>query len=419
MIRGRSASLAPDPFQALWFGQTVSALGTQVSMVALPLIAVLALHAGPLELGILAALETLPYLVLSLPAGVVVDRADHRVTMIACDIGRAVTLFLAAAAIPVGILSIGLLYGIALAVGVLSVFFNVACTSYLAAILPTERLVAGNQRLEVSELGARVVGPSIGGALLGAVGAGAVLSFDGLSYLFSAIAIGGSRRAAGSERRPAKRPARSVFVKEMGEGVRRVLGDRVLRDIAGSTAVFNLGSGMVLAVIVLFATRDVGMGAAEFGLIYGAGNIGFVIGALSVGAISRRLGVGPTFLCSNYLGALALTLIALAGGALGVAFLLAGRFAGAVSAPIFNVNAVSLRQARTSDGFMGRVNATFQFIDWGTLPLGSLLGGVIGAALGTRVVLDLAAVCGIVSAIWIHLSPARQPADAGRRGAGR
>jgi MFS family permease len=408
MIHGRSSSLAPDPFQALWFGQTVSALGTQVSMVALPLIAVLALHAGPLELGILAALETLPYLVLSLPAGVVVDRVDHRATMIACDVGRAVTLFLAAAAIPLGILSIGLLYTIALAVGALSVFFNVACTSYLAAILPTERLVAGNQRLEVSDSGARVVGPSIGGAVLSAAGAAAVLSLDGLSYVISALAIAGSRRPAVADRPPAGRLAGSGFIHEMGEGLRRVLGDRILRDLAGSTAVFNLGSGMLLAVLVLFATRDVGMGAAEFGLIYGVGNIGFIVGALSVGALSRRLGVGPTFLCSNYLGALAMTLIALAGGALGVICLLAGRFVGAVSAPIFNVNLVSLRQARTSDAFMGRVNATFQFIEWGTLPVGSLLGGIIGAALGTRFVLDMAAVCGIVSTVWIHFSPARR-----------
>jgi MFS family permease len=408
MIHGRSSSLAPDAFQALWFGQTISSLGTQVSMVALPLIAVLALKAGPLELGVLAALETVPYLVLSLPAGVVVDRVDHRATMIACDVGRAVTLFLAAAAIPLGILSIGLLYAVALAVGALSVFFNVACTSYLAAILPTERLVAGNQRLEVSDSGARVAGPSIGGAVLAAAGAAAVLSLDGLSYAISALAIAGSRRPAAANRPRTDRPTGSAFVHEMGEGLRRVLGDRILRDLAGSTAVFNLGSGMVLAVVVLFATRDVGIGAAEFGLIYGVGNIGFIVGALSVGALSRRLGVGRTFLWSNYLGALAMTLIALAGGALGVACLLAGRFVGAVSAPLFNVNVVSLRQARTSDAFMGRVNATFQFIEWGTLPVGSLLGGLIGAALGARVALDVAAVCGIVSAVWIHLSPARR-----------
>ena len=408
MIRGRSSSLAPDAFQALWFGQTISALGTQVSMVALPLIAVLALQAGPLELGVLAALETAPYLVLSLPAGVVVDRVDHRATMIACDVGRAVTLFLAAAAIPLGILSIGLLYAAALAVGALSVFFNVACTSYLAAILPTERLVAGNQRLEISDSGARVAGPSIGGAVLAAAGAAAVLSLDGLSYAISALAIAGSRRPAAADRPRTDRPTGAGLVHEMGEGLRRVLGDRILRDLAGSTAVFNLGSGMILAVVVLFATREVGMGAAEFGLIYGAGNVGFIVGALSVGALSRRLGVGRTFLWSNYLGALAMTLIALAGGAVGVACLLAGRFVGAVSAPLFNVNVVSLRQARTSDALMGRVNATFQFIEWGTLPVGSLLGGLIGAALGIRVALDIAAVCGIVSAVWIHLSPARR-----------
>ncbi len=400
----RRTAASPDAFSALWFGQTVSAVGTQVSMVALPLIAVLGLGAGPLQLGILAALETVPYLVLSLPAGVIVDRVDRRSTMIVCDVGRALVLVLAAGAVPLGVLSIGLLYLVALAVGSMSVFFTVACTSYLATILPADRLVGGNQRLELSESAARVVGPSLGGAILGIAGAAAALSLDGASYGVSAVAIAASRRSGGEPARVAEE--RVGFMAAMGEGLRRVLGDRILRDLAGSTALFNLGSGMVLAVIVLFATSEVGVGAEGFGLIYGLGNVGFIFGALAVGALSGRLGVGRTLLWANYLGALAMVLLAVAGGVAGVALLLAGRFVGAVSAPLFNVTVVSLRQARVSPSLLGRVNATFEFIDWGTLPIGSLLGGLIGAALGPRAALEVAAACGVLSALWIQFSPA-------------
>ncbi|HTC85973.1 MAG TPA: MFS transporter, partial [Candidatus Acidoferrum sp.] len=305
MKRDRSRRPVPDAFHALWFGQTISSVGTQVSMVALPLIAVLGLQVGPLELGILAALETVPFLLLSLPAGVVIDRVDHRKMMIACDLGRAIALLAASAAIPLGLLSIGLLYAVALAVGSMTVFFSVACASYLTAILPPERLVAGNQWLEISDSGARVAGPSVGGAILAAAGAGAALSLDGLSYGVSAIAIASSRRPTLTRRPTTMEPAITRgpgFLREMTDGLRVVWSDRILRDLAGSTAVFNLGTGIVLAVVVLFATREVGVGAAEFGLIYGIGNIGFIVGAISVGFLSRRLGVGRTFLSSNYVG---------------------------------------------------------------------------------------------------------------------
>jgi MFS family permease len=391
-------------FGALWFGQTVSALGTQVSMVALPLIAVLILKVGPLELGILAALETLPYLILSLPAGVFVDRADRRRTMVVCDAARALALLGTAAAMAAGVLSIGLLYVVAATIGSFSVFFSVAYTSYVATILPAERLVAGNQRLEVSESGAQVVGPSIGGAILQLAGGAAAATLDGISYVVSGCAILLSR--------PATAPARRVEADRIGlfdgigEGLRRVAGDRILRDLAGSTGVLNLGSGMLLAVVVLFATREIGLDAAGFGLIYGLGNVGFIIGALSVGVLTNKAGIGRTFAWSTYTTALAMILIALAGGATGALLLLAGRFVGAAATPLFNVNALSLRQARVGDAIMGRVNATFLFIDWGPLPVGSLLGGGLATAFGPRAALIAAAGCGVISAIWIRWSPA-------------
>ena len=406
----RRPAITRDAFHALWVGQSVSALGTQVSMVALPLIAVLTLHVGPLELGVLAALETVPFLLLSLPAGALVDRVDHRGLMIACDVGRAVALLATAAAMVGGGLSIGLLFIVALVVGGLSVFFTVAYTSYLAAILPAERLVAGNQRLELSESVARVAGPSIGGALLQIAGGAAAAALDGISYVASALAIAGSRRSATAERAAVGQVG---LMESMGAGLRHVLGDRVLRDLAGSTAIFNLGSGMILAVVVLYATRDVGLDAAGFGLVYGLGNVGFVLGATLVGALTTRFGVGRTFAWSSFASAGAMILMAVAGNGTGAAFLFAGRFVGAVATPVFNVAALSLRQARVSEAIMGRVNGTFQFLEWGALPVGSLIGGVLGTALDPRAALVAAAVCGVVSAVWIATSPARRLSSLG------
>lgn len=402
-IRGR-IGVGGRAFEALWLGQTISALGTQVSMVALPLIAVLVLHASPLELGILAALETVPYLVLALPAGVFVDRTDRRRTMIATDIGRAIALLLTAATIVTGTVSIGVLCVVALVVGSLSVFFSVAYTSYVATLLSADHLIAGNQRLELSDSAAQVIGPTIGGTILAVFGGAAATGLDGISYLVSAAAVAASKPETSA--RPLEHEARIGLVAGIREGLGRVAGDRILRDLACSTAVINLGSGMLLAVVVLFATTEVGLGAAEFGLIYGLGNVGFLLGALSVGVLTERLGIGRTFAWSTYVTALAMILIALAGGAAGVLLLLAGRFVGAAATPLFNVNALSLRQARVSDAIMGRVNATFLFIDWGPLPLGSLLGGLLATGFGPRAALVAAAVCGVVGAVWIALSPA-------------
>ena len=138
------------------------------------------------------------------------------------------------------------------------------------------------------------------------------------------------------------------------------------------------------------------------------GNVGFVLGAMLVGALTNRFGVGRTFAWSSFASAGAMILIAVAGTGLGAVFLLAGRFVGAIATPIYNVDSLSLRQARVSEAIMGRVNGTFQFLEWGALPVGSLVGGVLGAALGPRAALEAAAVCGLVSAVWISTSPARR-----------
>jgi MFS family permease len=397
--RGRRA------FHGLWLGQSISQLGSQISVVVLPLVAAVTLHASPFEVGLLAALETAPYLLIALPAGVLADRADRRQLLILADLGRALALLLVPLAFAVNMLSLPILFAVALVTGTLSVFFDVAYQSYLPRLVPTEQLVDGNQKLALSDAGAHVAGPALAGIILAAVGAAVAVLMDAISFLISALVVGLSPAAA----RPQAAPrTRTSLGGSMLGGVRLVLRDRTLRDLAASTATFNLASSAILAVFVVFAIRELAVSPAVFGLLYGLGNIGFVLGAAVVGGITRLLGPGRTVFLSAALGTAATVMMPLAVGELAVLMLFAGRFVGAFAASCFNVNTYSVRQARTPDDVLGRVNATFKLLDWGTLPVGALMGGTIGTLLGLRAALVFAAFMGVLSVLWLVRSPVRR-----------
>jgi MFS family permease len=436
-------------FTWLWWSQTVSLFGSQVTLIAIPLLAIYSLGADAFETGLLVAVETIPYLLFSLPAGVLADRLDRRRLLIVSNLVRAaflVTIPLGAAG---GWLSLPVLYAVAFGIGAVSVVFDVAYQSYVPELLEREQLLAGNQRIELSESAARTVGPTIGGALVTAFGGAIAILVDTVSYTIAGLALLGARRprqavardtaqagveddgqveaAAGRsldtvwdyvavlearitelERRLTalhQRRSRSAYGAFAGLGI--VMRDRVLRDMAASTATFNLASSVIIAVLLLFAVRDVGMNPTAIGILIGGGNVGFVIGALVVGAVSARFGIGPTLVVSGLLGALATLLLPLATGASAMAMLLTGRFIGALAIPLFNVNARALRQSRAPREALGRVNAVFRLVDWGTLPVGALLGGWIGTVYGLRAALVLGAVLGIASAAWLVWSPLR------------
>jgi len=391
-------------FRALWLGQSVSLLGSHVSLIVLPLIAAVVLGASVFEVGLLAALETFPYLVASLPAGLLADRVERRLLLVAADVGRAFVLLLIPAAFVSGHLSMPILYVVAVTNGTLSVIFDVAYQSYLPQIVPRDELVMRNQRLELSGAAAQVLGPSLAGYLLAVLGGAVAVLIDAVTYLVSAAAVLASPRF----RRPMARPFDPGGLwGRLLSGVRLVTRDRILRDLALSTATFNLASSCIFAVLIIFATRDVGVHPAALGLILGVGNVGFVVGALLVGRLSRRLGVGRTLIVGSWLGAMATIVLPFAVGPLAILALFAGRFIGAAGAAIFNVNAYSVRQERAPDAILGRVNATFRFVDWGTLPIGSLLGGTIGTLLGLRYALVFAALLGACSLLFLARSPVR------------
>lgn len=315
-LRFGQRSPADRAFGALWIGQTISGFGSQLSLVALP-------------------------------AGLLADRLDRRRMMIACDLGRAAAMAAAAIAFLTGWLSMGVLYVIAVTVGVLSVGFTVAYQSYVPELLPRHRLIEGNQRLELSEAAARVGGPSIAGVLIGTVGGMVAVAFDALSYVASALALRVSARTIPARSVPGTAHPVTPADAGMLAGVTFVGRDRVLRDLAASTAIFNFGSGMALAILALFATREVGISPAAYGLMLGAGNVGFILGAMTIGRAARRLGSGPLLLGGAIFGIGAIGAIAIASGPYGIVLLFAGRFLGALAAPLYNVTLISIRQART------------------------------------------------------------------------
>jgi MFS family permease len=404
----------PD-FMRLWVGQTISEAGSQVTALALPTVAILLLHAGPFEVGLLGALAFLPFPVLGLIAGVYADRLKRRPTMIACDLGR----MLALASVPIAFgaqaLTIGQLYVVALLTGICNVFFAVSYQSYLPALIERADLVEGNSKLEVSRSVAHLSGPAVAGFLIQAIGAARAIWVDAASFLVSAVSIAIIRKPE-PEPKPATETGKRGFWAEMGEGIRVVLRNATLWKIAGSTATSNLGSTAAGALFLIFAYRELQLSPATVGVIFAVGAFGSLAGALSAGAVARRLGLGPTLVISVLLGGLVTLAIPLALLGAPVAVLMATTFLASLGVPIYNINQVSLRQAITPNRVQGRMNATMRTIVWGTIPIGSFTGGVLGGRIGVVPTILVGGAVACLASLWILAGPVRlktQPAPVG------
>ncbi|HEV3231025.1 MAG TPA: MFS transporter [Candidatus Dormibacteraeota bacterium] len=394
----------PD-FLKLWAGQTISRFGSQVSQLALPTLAIIGLHANALQVGILATLEFLPFPLLGLVAGVYSDRVRRRPLMIACDVGRALLLGTIPAAAGLGVLGLAQLYVVAFATGVLTVFFDVSYQSCLPALVERSELVEGNSKLEVTNSSAQVAGPAFAGFLLQAVGAALAVTADAVSFLVSSASLALIRRPEPAKEAP--EPGLGIetgFLAELREGVGVVLRNPVLRRIAGCTATSNLGTSMFFAVELIFAYKVLHLSPGTVGLIFALGSVGSLLGALSTTWITARTGVGPSLVLTSTVGGLALFLTPLA--TLGAAFpLMVGTtFVGGFMVPVYNINQVSLRQAITPHRVQGRMNATMRTIVWGTMPLGSIVGGLMGTWWGPVPTLIAGACASSAAGLWI-LSP--------------
>ena len=391
-------------FLKLWSGQTVSRLGSQVSILAFPLIAITVIKATTFQVGLLTAVEFSPFILVGLPAGVWVDRLAKRPVLIAADLGRLVALATIPLAHELWRVTMVQLYAVAFATGVLTVFFDVAYQSYLPVLVTRDDLVDGNAKLATTDSAATVAGPSVAGVLIQWIGAPLAVAADAGSFAVSAVTLLFVRRVEPGVELAAKE-ARPGMRAEIAEGLSYVLRHRLLRPIACCTATSNLFSSMITAVITVFMVRSLGMSAGTIGLAFGLGNVGFVLGALMSRRVAQRFGVGRAIVGSIAIGSAGGVLLPLATRAVPVPWIVAGEFLVALGSPIYNINQVSLRQAITPYRLQGRMNASMRFMVWGTMPLGSVIGGVLGTVVGLRPTLVIGAV-GLASAfLWVALSP--------------
>ncbi|MGV9306739.1 MFS transporter [Nonomuraea sp. NPDC003727] len=402
-------------FLLLFGADTISQVGTQVSMVALPLVAVVALRASPFEMGLLVAAETAAFLLIGLPAGVWVDRLRRRPILITGDLARAALLASVPVAWWLGVLSMPQLYVVGLCVSVATVFFDVAYQSYLPSLVERDRIVEGNAKLEIVRSGAQVAGPGAAGWLVHLVTAPVAILVDAVSFLLSGLLLAGIK---GDSDTPA-RDERRGLVREIGEGLAFVLRHPILRMIAACTASANLANAMNNALAVLFLINVVGVSPGVMGLLFSAAGVGGLAGAALVGRVSRWAGSARTIWLSALLTSPFMLLVPLAAQGWRLGLYVLAWFVVSAGIVVYNVSQLSFRQAITPDHLLGRMNATMRFIVWGTLPLGALIGGVLGERLGVVAALWIACALTPLSVIPLLLSPLRTMRDLPQEPPGR
>ena len=398
----------PD-FLRLWAGETISQFGTQVSQLAIPLVAALILKVPPFEFALLGVLEFLPFMLFSLPAGAWVDRLRRRPILIIGDLGRALSLASIPVAYALGSLTIWQLYVVGFVNGVLTVFFDVAYQSYLPSLVDRDQILEGNSKLEVSRTIAQTAGPTVGGALIGIISAPFAIVMDSLSFLGSALFVWRIRRVEPAPDRHTDEHGapREGLRSEVAAGLRYVLGNRYLRSIAACTGSGNLFSNIAFATFLLFVVQDLHLEPLTIGIVFGLGNIGALIGAVVANRIGGLAGVGPTIVGTALLAGVAGLLIPLATPALAVPMLIASSALGGFSNVVYNITQVSFRQAITPTGMQGRMNATMRFIVWGTIPIGAIIGGALATSIGIHQAIWVGAVLDLTPFLFVLLSPVR------------
>jgi MFS family permease len=408
-VRGPQPSLLRDPdFLKLWTGQTISAFGTQVTLLAVPILAALALKVSPLEFGLLTTIEFLPVVLLSLPAGVWVDRLRRRPILIWTDVARAISLVSIPIGFALGVLTIWQLYLVVLVNGCLTVFFDVAYQSYLPSIVARDQLVDGNAKLELTRQSAQRLGPGLAGVLIGVLTAPFAILLDAISYAASAMFVSWIRRPEPPPVVHDTTCPRPSMRAEIVVGLRYVMSNRVLRALALTVAIGNLFGNVADSILILWLVTEHQFAPALIGLAFTLGSVGVITGALLTSRLTRLVGVGPIIILASIGSSVAWLPIALAPDSLLFPALTATIVVLSFEGVFWNVNAMSLRQAITPPAVRGRMNATMRFISWGTIPLGATLGGVLGSVIGLHNTIWVGALGALLAIVPVLLSPIRQ-----------
>ncbi|MFI5557873.1 MFS transporter [Amycolatopsis japonica] len=394
-------------FMLLWSGQTVSEMGSAVTQIALPLVAVIALNASTFEVGLLAAAGTLAFALIALPAGAWVDGGSKRSIMIVCNILRLVIIGSIPVAAAFGVLTMAQLYIVALAAGVCTVFFDVAYQSYLPSLMSAEHLMGANGKLGTTQAFAQLGGPSLGGGLVGAFGAAGAMAVDALSYVVSVLSIFGIRKR---EDPPKPRTDESLR-RRIAEGLRFVIGHSVLRKVVACTGVANLFSGMSWSLAMVFLVRELHVSPALTGLVMAGGAVGGIAGGALAGRLAKKIGSARIIWVSVLVFGAPQVVVAFAWPGWGVLLAPLGWAIAYFAGMVYNVAQLSYRQSVTPPELMGRMNAAVRWVVWGTMPLGGVLGGLLGTLIGVRPTLMLALIGSWAAGWFVFFSPFRHMRD--------
>ena len=412
--RSRSASADRDPaqraglwqhrdFLSLWGAETISQFGTQVSFLALPLVAIIVLEESAFKVAALTSIEFLPFLLFTLPAGVWVDRLRRKPILVLGNVGRAVALMSVPVAYWLGGLTIWQLYVVGFTVGVCTVFFDVAYQSYIPALVGRDEVVDANAKLEISRAAANIGGPGMAGGLVAALTAPVAVLVDSASYALSALLL---LRIRKQEEAPSRTERRSLR-HELVEGLRYVFGNSYQRTMVAMTAISNFFGQVVFSILLVYAVRELDLTPATIGIVLAIGNLGTLASALTARRIGEALGVGKTILLASCLFGPGTLLIALAPQDNAIPFILASMIVIGFGGILYNVTAISLIQAITPDRILGRANASRRFVVWGVVPLGGFTGGALASTIGLRETMVVGAVGGLLTIVPILFSPLR------------
>ncbi len=393
----RPALLAHPDFRRYWSAQTISYLGDQVTIVALPLIAVLTLHASALQVGVLSAAGSLPNLLFALHSGSLADRgARRRRLMIVADLVRAVLLASVPVAYAFGALTLGQLYVVAFGTGTLAVLFAVAAAGLFAAVVPREDYVQANSLSRGSYSFSWTAGPGVAGVLIQLVSAPVVIVLDAVSFLGSGFLLG----RIGVVEQPGEDADRG----HIRDGLRWVLRTPAVLVKLAADAILNFFYSIYFALLFLFAARQLHLSAGLIGLVLAGGAVGALLGSAAAGSVTRRRGLGTTFFLGAFLYPGALLLVPVAHGPswLAACLLIGAEFLSGFGLMLCDIAGSSIQQALTPDRLRSRVQGVYLLFNNGSRPLGALVGGACASLLGVRPTIALAAVGGVVcmAALW-------------------
>ncbi|WP_162606364.1 MFS transporter [Jiangella asiatica] len=396
-------------FRRLWLGSAVSTFGSEVAELAVPLLAIVALAATPGELGAVRTAQFLPFLLATLPLGVLVDRRRRLPLMIGADVGRFALMMIIPITVWAGVAGMELLYVVMFAAGVLTVLYQVADFAFLPEIVTHRQLVDANGKLAAAQSANEIGGRGFGGVIVQAVSAPFAVAINATGYLVSALSLRGIRVEEAARPVASARPSWS----EITAGLREALRHRYIRALLGEATTFNFFNEIFVLGLMLFAVRELGLGPAQIGIVFTAGGIGSFLGAWFGSRVTGRFGYGRVLLIALVLGNTAPVLVVFTGTdpvaslvLLGAVFVVMG-----VGIGIANVHAVTVRQAALPERLRGRVNAAYRLISWGAIPLGAALGGGVAGLTDSRTTMVSGGTGMALATLWVAFSPVRRLAS--------